>query len=104
VFSAGSIAPYLATSIDEYRIRTYSGVLKAVESVIRGIASGTEFSVRAFGEARASGPLVEGRLVPWEVVIRTFALIGIAWSGVLLVLGFVVFRRKELAIYSGQGG
>ena len=104
VFSAGSIAPYLATSIDEYRIRTDSGVLKAVESVIRGIASGTEFSVRAFGEARASGPLVEGRLVPWEVVIRTFALIGIAWSGVLLVLGFVVFRRKELAIYSGQGG
>ena len=104
VFSAGSIAPYLATSIDEYRIRTDSGVLKAIESVIRGIASGTEFSVRAFGEARASGPLVEGRLVPWEVVIRTLALIGIAWSGVLLVLGFAIFRRKELAIYSGQGG
>ncbi len=104
IFAAGSLAPYLATSIDQYRIRTDSGFLKAVESVIRGIASGTEFSVRAFGEARASGPLVEGRLVSWEVVVRTFALIGIAWSGVLLVLGAFIFRRKELAIYSGQGG
>ena len=104
IFAAGSLAPYLATSIDQYRIRTDSGFLKAVESVIRGIASGTEFSVRAFGEARASGPLVEGRLVSWEVVVRTFALIGIAWSGVLLVVGSFVFRRKELAIYSGQGG
>ena len=104
VFAAGSIAPYLATSIDEYRIRTDSGALKAFEAVIRGIASGTEFSVRAFGEARGSGPLVEGRLVPWEIVIRTFALIGVAWSGILLVVGFGIFRRKELAIYSGQGG
>lgn len=104
VFAAGSLAPYLATSIDQYRIRTDSGFLKAVESVIRGIASGTEFSVRAFGDARASGPLVEGRLVSWEVVVRTFALIGIAWSGVLLIVGSFIFRRKELAIYSGQGG
>jgi hypothetical protein len=104
IFAAGSLAPYLATSIDQYRIRTDSGFLKAVESVIRGIASGTEFSVRAFGEARANGPLVEGRLVSWEVVVRTFALIGLAWSGVLLVVGSFVFRRKELAIYSGQGG
>ena len=104
VFASGSIAPYLATSIDEYRIRTESGALKMVEAVIRSIASAVEFSVRAFGEARANGPLVEGRLVPWSMVAWTFLLIGVAWSGVMLVLGFAVFRRKELAIYSGQGG
>ena len=54
--------------------------------------------------ARASGALVEGRLVPTELVLRTLGLIGIAWSGVMLIVGFIVFRRKELAIYSGQGG
>jgi hypothetical protein len=79
-------------------------VLKGFEAVVRGIASGTEFAVRSFGEARASGPLVEGRLVPWGAVFQTFALIGVAWSGVLLLVSFFVFRRKELAIYSGQGG
>ena len=104
IFAAGSLAPYLATSIDEYRIRTDSGFVKGIEAVVRGIASATEFSVRAFGEASASGALVEGRLVPTELVLRTLGLIGIAWSGVLLVVGFIVFRRKELAIYSGQGG
>ena len=60
--------------------------------------------MRSFGEASANGPLVEGRLVSLGLVLRTFALIGIAWSGVVLVLSLVVFRRKEIAIYSGQGG
>ncbi|MFM7133208.1 MAG: hypothetical protein ACKO0W_02715, partial [Planctomycetota bacterium] len=104
IFTAGSIAPFLATSIAEYRIRTDKQSVKVLEELIRAIAGATEFSVRAFGEARANGPLVEGRLVPWSLVGKTFALIGIAWSGILLVLGTVIFRRKELAIYSGQGG
>ena len=104
VFAAGSIAPFLATSVDEYRIRTDSTTLKTFEAVIRAIAGATEFSVRSFGDAQANGPVVEGRLVSWAIVGRTFALIGVAWSGVLLLLGFAVFRRKEIAIYSGQGG
>ncbi len=104
IFAAGSIAPYLATSVEEYRIRTESQALKTFEAVIKGIAGSVEFSVRSFGEASANGPLVEGRLVSMGLVLRTFALIGVAWSGVVLVLGLAVFRRKELAIYSGQGG
>ncbi|MFM7261490.1 MAG: hypothetical protein ACKO3W_12890 [bacterium] len=104
IFSAGSIAPYLATSVDEYRIRTESQALKAFEAVIKGIAGAVEFSVRSFGEASANGPLVEGRLVSMGLVLRTLALIGFAWSGVVLVLSLLVFRRKEIAIYSGQGG
>jgi len=104
IFAAGSIAPYLATSVEEYRIRTESQALKAFEAFIKGIAGGVEFSVRSFGEASANGPLVEGRLVSLGLVLRTFVLIGIAWSGVVLVLSLLVFRRKEIAIYSGQGG
>lgn len=104
VLAAGSIAPFLATSVDEYRIRTESGALKAFEAVIKAIAGATEFSVRSFGEAKGNGPLVEGRLVPWSDVARTFALIGVAWSGIVLLVGYLAFRRKELAIYSGQGG
>jgi ABC-type transport system involved in multi-copper enzyme maturation permease subunit len=104
VFSAGSIGPFLTTSVEEYRIRTDSTTLKTFEAVIKAVAGATEFSVRSFGDARANGPVVEGRLVSWELVLRTFALIGIAWSGVMLLFGFIVFRRKEIAIYSGQGG
>jgi hypothetical protein len=104
LLAAGSIGPFLATSVSEYRIRTESPVLKGVEFVIKLVAGATEFSVRAFANARANGPLVEGRLVSWTDLGRTFVLIGVAWSGVLLILGVAAFRRKELAIYSGQGG
>ncbi len=104
VFAAGSIGPFLTTSVDEYRIRTESTTLKTFEAIVKGVAGATEFSVRSFGEARANGPVVEGRLVSWTLVLRTFGLIGVAWSGVVLLLGFLVFRRKEIAIYSGQGG
>ncbi len=104
VFSAGSIGPFLATSVAEYSIRTDSEILKGFEALVRTIAGATEFSVRAFGEAQGNGPVVEGRLVSWNDVGRTFVMIGVGWSGVLLVLGYLSFRRKELAIYSGQGG
>jgi hypothetical protein len=104
IFAAGSVGPFLATSVDEYRIRTDSTTLKAFERTVKFIAGSTEAAVRGFGDAAANGPLVEGRLVSWSLVLRTFALLGLAWSGVLLLIGSFVFRRKELAIYSGQGG
>ena len=99
-----SLRPFLATSVDEYRIRTDSSALKAFEAVVKSIAGVTEFTVRAYGDAKANGPLVEGRLISWAQLGRTFGLIGLAWSGIVLFLGFFAFRRKELAIYSGQGG
>jgi len=86
------------------RIRTDSSALKAFELVVKTIAGATEFTVRSFGEAKGNGPLVEGRLISWFDVVRTFALIGVAWSGLVLAAGVFAFRRKELAIYSGQGG
>ena len=43
------------------------------------------------------------RLVSWGAVIRTLLVLGLAWSGLALVIGYLAFRRKELAIYSGQG-
>jgi hypothetical protein len=29
--------------------------------------------------------------------------LGILWSGVALIVGFLVLRQRQLAIYSGQG-
>lgn len=104
VLAAGSIGPFLATSVAEYRIRTESVVLKGFEAVVKTVAGSVEFSVRAFGDAKSNGPLVEGRLVSWISVARALLLLGFAWSGIALLLGFLAFRRKEIAIYSGQGG
>ena len=104
VLAAGSTGSFLATSIDEYYYRTDSVGVKVFETIVKSIATATEFTLRSFSEAQANGPVVEGRFVSWIDVGRTFILIGVAWSGALLALGLAVFRRKELAIYSGQGG
>lgn len=104
IFIAGSLAPYLATSIEEFRIRTDSTLVKDFEGLVRFIAGATELAVRSFGQAAASGPVVEGRLVSWSDVMSAFFWLGVVWSGAALVLSFFVFQRKELAIYSGQGG
>ncbi|MGA1223083.1 MAG: ABC transporter permease [Phycisphaerales bacterium] len=104
VLAAGSTGSFLATSIDEYYYRTDQVGVKIFEAIVKSIATATEFALRSFTEARANGPLVEGRDVPWFAVWRTYLLIGVAWSGALFALGSWLFGRKELAIYSGQGG
>ena len=104
IFAAGSIAPFLALSIAEYNIRTEEWAPNAFEFVIRSISSGVEFMLRPFGQAVSTGSLVQGRLVSWWELARAFALIGVGWSVLVFIVGWSAFRRKELAIYSGQGG
>jgi len=47
--------------------------------------------------------LVRGLNVSWERVGQAVMVIGLAWTGGTLLIGWLAFRRKELAIYSGQG-
>ena len=104
IFASGSIAPFLALSIAEYNIRTEEWAPNAFEFVIRSISSVVEFMLRPFGQAVSTGSLVQGRLISWGELGRAFALIGVGWSVLVFVIGLAAFRRKELAIYSGQGG
>ncbi len=104
IFASGSIAPFLAVSIAEYNIRTEDWAPNAFEAVIRTISTIVEFMLRPFGQAVSTASLVEGRLVSWGSVARAFALIGVGWSLLAFIAGLAAFRRKELAIYSGQGG
>jgi ABC-type transport system involved in multi-copper enzyme maturation permease subunit len=97
IFIAGSIAPFLGLSLSQYAPTNY------LELVIASIAEVVNFMLNRFGEVRPAQMLVEGRLIPWsEVGLELFWLI-VIWSGVSLAVGYLAFRRKELAIYSGQG-
>jgi type IV secretory pathway VirB2 component (pilin) len=39
--------------------------------------------------------------VPWSSVGGTLLVIGVVWTGGVFLLGYLAFRRKELAVYSG---
>ncbi len=61
-----------------------------------------EWALRSFGNTRPNPALVEGRLVGWGEVLQTAVVIGVGWSAAVLLVSMLLFRRKELAVYSGQ--
>lgn len=103
VFLAAEASPFLAESVRSYRIWDEDGNVQWAKSMIRGIAAGTEWVLRSYGLIRPTSALVEGRLVGWGDLGRAFWIVGIGWSVLVLALSLLAFRRKELAVYSGQG-
>lgn len=97
IFLIASMAPFLAESLE------YWSTSDPARGAVWIIASGSEWLLRSFSTVRPTQLLVEGRLISWSAVVQTLGVIGIAWTGLALVIGFLAFRRRELAIYSGQG-
>ena len=75
----------------------------AAQSLIRAIAQGLVFLLHSFGEYRPTQSLVEGRLIPWTSVAGVTLSLGLMWSSIALVFGYLVMRNRQLAIYSGHG-
>lgn len=112
VFIAGTIAPFLADSLREYyppvmREGDWSNIGLVIQwgfqSVIRGIAQVIVWLLENFGHFNPNTKLVEGRLISWNLLAVGLVVIGVVWSGLALIAGWLVFRRRELATYSGQG-
>lgn len=104
VLAIGSLSPFLSISIEDYVVPLDAPLLQRILQIsVRMVAMASEWLLRAFGETGANRLVVEGRLVPWSALFRTFAVIGIAWTGLAFLAGALAFRRKEIAIYSGQG-
>lgn len=103
VLTIGSLAPFLGMSLSEYNVAPDAPLFwKSIQYAVKGIASASEWLLRAFGEISPTEQLVEGRLISWAAVISAFLIIGIVWSGAVFLAGFLAFRRKELAVYSGN--
>lgn len=105
VYLVGTMTPFLATAIEAFSVDTNANVLVVVFQVcVRSIAVGINWLLGGYGQVSADTLLVEGRLVSWTAVGRSFLLMGVVWCGLSLLIGWTAFRRKEIAIYSGQGG
>jgi hypothetical protein len=112
VFLAGSIAPFLALALLEYDPPVTSRmdwtnvglvIRWAFMSFIQAVAQGLVFALGAFGEVKPTENLVEGKIIPWNEVGLGVLRLGVLWSGASLLVGYVVMRSRQLAIYSGQG-
>lgn len=97
IFIGGSIAPFLGLSLDQY------SPTNIIEEAIAWVAYLVHVLLYRFGAVKPSQMLVEGRLISWSEVMLEFIWLMVIWAGISMFVGFIAFRKKELAIYSGQG-
>jgi hypothetical protein len=112
IFASGTLAPYLSQALQQYVPPSSSAIdfgniahliEWGFENVIKGIAEAIVFVLDGFGASRPTDQLVNGMLVSWASVLKGVVTIGLLWSGLVLAVGTIVLRKRQLAIYSGSG-
>jgi len=69
----------------------------AFRAVLRIIGHLFMLVTPSFSEFQPAPLLSEGRVVPWPMVGRAYLQLGVAWTGVVAVLAWLIFRKRELA-------
>ncbi len=104
VFVGGSMTPFISESVNQFRPDPDAiALIRMAQTAIAAVARSVEWLLRPFGEASPNRLVVEGRLVSVNDVLRNLLVIGIFWCGAALTIAWAVFRRRELATYSGHG-
>jgi hypothetical protein len=115
IFLGGALAPFVAYSLEEFYPPTaeqmdWSNIGMVlfwfIKTVIRNVAIATVWLVGGFGDFRPTQALVEGKFIPWTGwggVLGAMFKLGLLWCGLALAFGWLLFRKRELATYSGQG-
>lgn len=104
VYAMATLTPFLNVALSEYRPDERNGIVILVfQWAIRLIAMVVEFALHGFAERSPSDSLAQGRAVTGFAVFQAFLSIGLAWSCGVMAVGWAWIRRKEIAVYSGQG-
>jgi len=100
LFSAES-AGFLGDTLNEFPVRDDAGHVNWPALIIYLIARPVASAFTVYSELNPAGRLVEGRLVAWGTLAHGVGVLA-AWSVGTLGLGWAIFRKRELAIYSGH--
>ncbi|MCA9278552.1 MAG: ABC transporter permease subunit [Phycisphaeraceae bacterium] len=94
-------AGYIAKSVEFYLSGPDKGFARVVQIAVTPIAQAVRYTFGSYGELTPLSNFVEGLMISWSTVGLSVLLLSI-WSVVLLFAGVLVFRKRELAIYSGK--
>ncbi len=101
IFFVAEGAGFLSQALDSYSPKEAGGEIIWYRVVVLWIAEPIASLFKFYADLRPTESLVEGRLVSWFDVGRALVLLG-ALSSIIFAAGTVIFRRRELATYSGQ--
>lgn len=101
VLFAAETSNFLASSIEQFPVEQRDGGTNWVAVLIRLAASPIAWAFSAYGDLQPTTKLVSGRLIGWGELTKGVAVIA-AWTIAALGLGWSIFRKRELAIYSGH--
>lgn len=103
VFISCALSSYLGIALENYYVDENSDfITKMFQYTIRGIAGTVRVTFAPFARSGGTDELVNGQVIPWFSVLKTFGLVGVLWSMIAFGIGFLGFRRKEIAVYSGN--
>lgn len=100
VLFAAETAGFVETALKEWPIYNREGNFDPIAAPIRVGALPAVLAFKGYASIRPTESLVDGRLVSWLTVVKATILVG-AWTLTSLLLGWLVFRKRELAMYSG---
>jgi len=103
IFFGAESAPFLAASLENFdKVDPVTKERFYINTVVYEIASGMQWLLRQYGSVRPTQSLIEGRHVSWTLVSQTFVWISLLWTGLTALVGWLVYRNRQLAIYSGH--
>jgi ABC-type transport system involved in multi-copper enzyme maturation permease subunit len=99
-FLAAESAGYLSNAL-EYWSTVDKGKIQVFNFIVALIGQGVVAMFRTYTELRPTQKLVDGLLVSWGSVAWGAGIL-VGWSAALFGGAVLIFRRRELATYSGQ--
>lgn len=101
VLFATESAGYLAESLGSFATSTVEGNVLPLHLLAQGVAQVVVWVFGIYTTLRPIESLSDGRLLGWGELGYTMGVIGV-WTIVILGFGVLMFKRRELAIYSGH--
>lgn len=101
VFLMAESAGFLTESLEYYASRGDKDEILWMRVAIRAVAVPVAFAFNFYSNLKPTQHLVEGRMLGWGAVSTGVVVLG-ALTSILYGMGVMIFRRRELATYSGQ--
>lgn len=96
VFAVASASGFLLEALTYFGENARFDDWKGSTSIFRAAASAFTHLLSQFSRFSPESQAVDGRLVPWSEVLACAGWIGLVWSGVTGLLGWLIFRMREL--------